>query len=52
MLDQLHEENQDMNAEIEHLKQNAINLQQAAQQGHQGPSGEDYAEFKRAMEEK
>ena len=38
MLDQLHEENQEMNSEIEHLKKNAANLQKQAQQGNQGPS--------------
>ena len=52
MLDQLHEENQEMNAEIEHLKQNTANLQQTAEQGRQGPSEQDYAEFQRAMEAK
>ena len=56
MLDQLNEENQEMNAEIEHYKKNSINLNQQVQQvqqvQRQGPSEEDYAEFKRAMEEK
>lgn len=53
MLDQLNEENQEMNAQIEHYKQNSLNLNQKVQQvQHQGPSEEDYAEFKRAMEEK
>ena len=46
MLDQLHEENQDMNNHIQIL------TEKLQQNGNEGPSEDDYAEFKKIMEKK